>query len=128
MGVALSYLPSGESLFTGPIQSFGTLTASSAEGASSIMCAEASSFQLGDYITIGKGLVTEDVVKIIGYTAPNILLITAPNFDHAVGETVYASFRKFWLRVEVPENAVLGVATNLYDIGIRRKYVRKSRL
>lgn len=127
VGVALTYLPSGTCLYTGPLSAFGTISVCSTSGASSVFCSTASTFQVGDYIKIGSGTANQEIVKVIGYTAPNRFTVTQTTYPHYVGETIYACGRKFWMRVEVPLNYVGGVATNFYDIALRRKYVRTSR-
>jgi hypothetical protein len=127
VGVATSYLATGVELYTGPLDTQGTVAADEFANASSVTSDNASDFQLGDYIKIGSGLITQEIVKIIGFEDPNKLLITGTDNAHDIGEYIFTCGRKFWLKTTVPLNAVDGIATNLYDLGIRRKYVRKSR-
>lgn len=126
-GIALTYGATGEAFYTAPLSAFGTLFASSAAGATSIMVDTASSFIIGDYILINSGNSSQEVLKIHGRDGQQ-LNTSAMDFDHFIGETVYTCARKIWAKCTVPENAVNGVASNLIDVVLRHRCRRTSRL
>ena len=118
-GLAMTYEATGASLYTAPISAFGTLTASAANGASSIMCAEASSFLVGDYLYLNVGSGNQEIRKVATLSASGIGFTTNFDFSHASGETVMTMGRKAWLKVTMPVNATANTATNFYDLALR---------
>jgi hypothetical protein len=127
-GSALTFQATGTALQTGLLQAFGTLNASATNGATSISVSSASTFNIGDYIMVDIGGSTAEVQKILGYTAPNTLRTTAMTFVHDAGDTVYACGRKFWMRTTVPIGIAEGQALSLFDLSLRTKFAKRSRL
>ncbi len=118
-GTAMTYV-SGEML-THDISAFCTLLCSVSSnstvitGDSSLSVAE---FYDGDYIIINRGGFNQEVRKFLT-SSGQFMTISPTTYSHSAGETVYASYRKFWAGMLVPENAVDGEATNFYNIGLR---------
>lgn len=118
-GLAMTYEATGAILYTAPINAFGTLTASAANGASSVMCAEASSFLVGDYLYLNVGGGNQEIRKVSTLSASSIGFTTNFDFSHASGETIMTMGRKAWLKVTMPVNAANNTATNFYDLALR---------
>lgn len=118
-GLAMTYEATGATMYTAPISAFGTLTASSAVGASSVMCAEASSFLVGDYLYLNVGGGNQEIRKVSTLSASSIGFTTNFDFSHASGETVMTMGRKFWLKVTMPVDGASNTATNFYDLALR---------
>jgi len=123
-GLALTYEATGQPLYTGAIRAFGTVSASAVAGASSIFCASASTFTVGDYVILNIGNATQEIRKIslVSSSSGGYLgFSTQFDFDHYVDELIYACGRKFWIKVTVPENAANNEAVNFYDVAPRRR-------
>jgi hypothetical protein len=127
-GTALTYSATGTSLYTVNINAFGTLASSAVAGGTSLICGTASSFYVGDYIFINKGGGTQEIKKITAYNGQFGLTVTALDFAHSPGETVYACARKFWAKMTVPSGVSGGTPTNFYDLGLRLRGLSRSRL
>lgn len=128
-GTALGYLATGSTLYTPPITAFGLLTASAAAGASSIFVDTASTFVIGDYVLINTGNSTQEIQKVISYVAPTRLNLAATlNFNHLAAEGVWTCGRKFWMKCTMPSGATGGEPASFYDLALRSRYARRSRL
>lgn len=128
VGSALTYEATGTPLYTGTISAYGTLDASSAQSATSISVDLASGIGVGDYIMVNGGQPSQEIVKVIGYTAPTTLTTTGQTYDHYSGETVYVCGRKFWAKCTVPLDATDGLAANYFDLSLRTRFAKRSRL
>lgn len=126
-GLALSYLATGECLYTPNISSFGLLASSISSGASSFMCDSASDFIDGDYIVINSGNPTQEITKISSIDETTIYTEEL-NFAHSAGETIYACGRKFWMKLTIPLDAFEGEAVNDYSLALGLECIRISRL
>jgi len=120
-GTAGTYASAGTAIYTAAIQSFGTVSASAAAGASSINCSNSTTFISGDYVIINTGQATQELRKVHSTTSTAFNFTTAFDFPHYSGETIYACGRKFWLKVTIPTNAANNLPTNFYDVGLRRR-------
>lgn len=127
-GSAFTYLVSGEVLYTNGFSVFGLINASSVATSISLFVDSASDFPLGDYIKIADNTSTQEIVRVLGYTAPYTLTLDLTNYSHYPGETVYNCGRKFWLQTTVPANAVNNTASSFYNLAIRKNYTIESRL
>ena len=117
-GTAMTYV-SGPVL-TADISAFCTVsgnvgaTSTILSGNSSNAVAE---FIDGDYIIINRGGITQEIRKFL--SASSVAMIISPlTYDHYTGETVYASYRKFWGRCQVRESAVDNQATNFFNVAL----------
>ncbi len=123
-GGALTYAPSGDTLWVSPLYAFGGLSASSLAAASSIFCGTASTFQAGDYIAINPGGSSFEICKIADISGINYRLDLAdggPNFQHGVDEQIFQALRKGWVKFTIPVNQTNNTAANYYNLGFRRK-------
>lgn len=127
-GTPVGYAAAGASITTPAIKGSDTFVTGTTAGATSITINNSSNFIAGDYIKIGSGTVNVEVVQITAIPDATHLTVSTTNSNHAIGETIFSCGRKFWLKVTVPLNAVGGVATSLYNIGIGKTYVITSRL
>lgn len=122
-GLALTYLATGESLYTPALSSFGTISASTPAASGIIYTDQAESFYAGDYIMVNIGQPTQEILHITSITtvAPKRLNVDVGDFPHYIGETIYTCARKFWMKLTVPDGQTSNTAVNYYDIGLRRK-------
>ncbi len=127
-GLAMTYAATGEPIYTAAIQAYGTLSASSAAGASSISTTSAPQFWEGDYVVINRGSGTEEIRKIASKTSTTLTFFTAMDYSHSSGQLVHAMGRKFWARVEVPLNASNNQAFNFWNLGLRRQARNNSKV
>ena len=130
-GLAMTYAATGEALYTGAIYAYGTLSASSAVGASSVnitSAAQASGFVIGDYAIINIGGGTSEKRKIKEVTGTKIGFFTNLDYTHDSGQFIFDFGRKFWGRVTIPENASNNQAFNFFNIGLRRQARNNSKV
>lgn len=123
-GGVLGYGATGETLWVAPLIVYGTLAASSAAAASSIMCGNASSFTAGDYIVFNQGAPNFEICRIDSINGPGYQLnigLGGPNFSHSAGEQIFVALRKGWAKFTIPLNQTNGTAANYYNLGFRRK-------
>lgn len=123
-GLPLTYAATGAAVYTAAIQAFGTASASAVAGASSIFCAAASSFAVGDYVVLNIGSATQEVRKISVVSSASggfLGFTTGFDFPHYTSELIFTCGRKFWVKVTIPENAANNQATNFYDLSPRRR-------
>lgn len=123
-GLAMTYGATGVALYTAAIQSFGVAFASATAGASSIFCSTASTFLVGDYVTINLGTPSQEIRKVAlvsNSSGGYIGLTTTFDFPHYIGETIFTTGRKFWCKVTAPLDVGGGQAVNFYDEGPRAR-------
>lgn len=129
-GLATTYAATGEELLTSALYATGTLSASSAAGASSITVSGASGegFWAGDYVIINIGESTSEIRKISSVSGDTINFFTAFDYSHLEDETAYTMGRKFWAKVTIPENAANNQAFTFWDLGLRRQARNNSKV
>lgn len=127
-GTAVSYADPGVSIYTPAINGADNTTGSSVATDTGISITDSSVFVSGDYVKIGSGTANVETVQIVAIPDGTHLTVATTNKPHNPGETVFSCGRKFWIKVTIPTNAVGGVATSLYNIGIGKIYGIKSRL
>lgn len=125
-GSALTFQATGTTLYTAPLTAFGTLSASSVTGASSILVTGASSFNPGDYIFINPGGSSAEIFKS-GTISGTTVTTSGLNFTHYANENLFACGRKFYAKVTVPYGITGGSPTNYIDLGMRVQSARTSR-
>lgn len=129
-GSPLAFQASGTPLYVAPINTYGSLLASSAAGASSIFCATASTFVAGDYIAINVGQLNFELCQISNVAGTSYRLDIAgggPNFAHNPGELIYTAVRGGWIQVTIPTNQTNNTAANYYNLALRRKGIIGAR-
>ena len=126
-GSAGTFLSGGTPIFTPAISAADTVTTHALAAATTIKVNNSSLFLAGDYVKIGSGLSTAEVVQITAIPDGVTLTVTATNYAHNNGETVFTCARKIWLKVTVPVNATGGQALNLIDTELQRTYVRTAK-
>lgn len=127
-GAALTYQATGTTLYTDDIARSSTMAVACITNASSIQVASASSFICGDYITINYSGSSEEVVQILGVnTSTNILTISGTNFPHYIGQYVYTSGRKFWIKLTLPLNVAGGEAFVFFNIAYNKVLQEETR-
>ena len=123
-GGVLGYGATGETLWVAPLVAFGTLGASCAAAASSIICGTASSFTAGDYIVFNQGAPNFEICRVDNVNGPAWQLdigLGGPNFAHSSGEQIFAALRQGWAKFTIPLDQTNGAAANYYNLGFRRK-------
>jgi hypothetical protein len=130
-GNALTFQATATPLYTAPIYAFGTLAASSAGGASSIMSGQASGgFIPGDYIALNPGASNFEICHVSNVLASTYTVVLdsgGPNFQHAAGEYFFTCARKFWLQVTIPIGQTNNTAANYYNLSPRRRALINAR-
>lgn len=121
-GTPFTYAPTGQDLFTAPLNTFDTVTISGAAGASSVLVGQASAFYAGDYVIINIGQSTQEIRQIASIPNTNTLVLRSPfDYSHFVSEPVFTCGRKFFMKLTVPINATNNTAVSLRNINIRRQ-------
>lgn len=125
-----TYQSAGTSLSTAGLYAFGLLSASSTAGTNvNLFTPSASAFYKNDFIMINPGTITAETARINATSiALNRLTVDGTNYTHYADEQVYTCGRLFYAKLTVPDNAVGGVATVLYDMGLRIQATLESRL
>jgi len=131
-GNALTYQATGTVLYTDSILAFGSISASSNSGASSILTSTAMSqpYYAGDYIIVNIGNATQEIMQISAKSSSGGGTLTVPgltNFPHYAGESIFVCGRKFWLKVTCPVNIANNQATSYIDLGLKRRGIIRGR-
>jgi hypothetical protein len=124
----MTYGATGDPLLTASIYAYGVLSASGTAGASSVTCSNSTNFELGDYIIINPGGVTQEIRKLKEKSASSLGFFTNLEYNHAVSEDLYDMGRKFWAKVTIPLNAANNQAFNFHNLGLRRQARNNSKV
>ncbi len=120
-GLAMTYAATGEPIYTAALQAFGTLSASSAVGASSISTSSTSNLYVGDYVIINIGQPTQEIRKVKDLTSTKIGFFTNLEYAHTSGQSWFQMGRKFWGKFTAPLNAANNQAFTFREHGLERK-------
>lgn len=115
-GVALTYAATGEPIHTPPLNQFTTFLFAASAGDVDFTATDAASFIDADFLWLNIGQPNQEIVRLDTHGLLTMNITTPLNYDHDVGETIFAAFREFKGKQTVPEGYTGGQAANYWNI------------